>query len=155
MELEFTNGSDPRFAAMCRELDAYLNNLVGGEAQRKHYVQYNTPSAVTDVCLLLQNGQAIACAGFKRFDGQTAEVKRVYTHPRFRGQRCARTLMAALHKRAVQQGYTRFILETSRIMTPAIRFYTGIGFLPIENYGQYRDLPESICMEKRLAEESA
>ena len=155
MELEFTNGSDPRFAAMCLELDAYLNDMAGGETQRKHYVQYNTPSAVTDVGLLLEDGQAIACAGFKHFNESTAEIKRVYTHPRFRGKGCARTLMTALEERAARRGYARLVLETGRMMEPAIRFYTGIGFQQTENYGQYRDLPESVCMEKHLVGQPA
>ncbi len=148
MELIFTEGSDPRFAAMCRELDAYLNDLVGGETQRKHYVQFNTPEAVTDVCLLLDGGRVVACGGFKPYDGCTAEIKRVYTRPEYRGQGCARRVMAALEERALDKGYARLILETGRMMTPAIRFYTGIGFQITANYGQYRDLPQSVCFEK-------
>lgn len=150
MKIVVTDGHDPRFIAMCQELDAYLNDLVGGETQRKDYVQYNTPEAVSDVLLLLDGEQPAACGGFKRFDTTTAEVKRVLTRPAYRKQGCARTLLTALTEQARAKGYTRLILETSRIMTSAISFYTSIGFTPIENYAQYRDMPASVCFEKRL-----
>ena len=151
METVFTSGRDKRFTALCRELDAYLNDLVGGETQRKQYVRYNTPETVTDVDLLTEDGQAIACGGFKPYDGGTAEIKRVFTKPAYRGHGCARAVMAALEERALAKGYSRLILETGRIMQPAVRFYTGIGYRVIENYAQYRDMPGSVCMEKRLA----
>lgn len=146
----YTDGRDPRFAAVCQKLDEYLNELVGGETQRSQYAQFNTPEAVSDVLLLLENGQAIASAGFKRFDGNTAEVKRVWTEPACRKQGLGHRIMAALEARARERGYTRLILETGVHMTPAIRFYTTLGFQRIQNYAQYRDMPESVCMEKLL-----
>ena len=42
------------------------------------------------------------------------------------------------------------MLETSRGLEEAIGLYRKIGFKIIENYGQYRDMPESVCMEKFL-----
>ena len=150
MECIFTDGHDPRFLAMCRELDAYLNDLVGGETQRSQYVQYNTPEKVTDVALLMDGEQAAACGGFKFHGAGTAEIKRVFTRPAYRGRGCARAVMAALETRAAAQGYARLILETGKNMAPAVGLYTALGFHLIENYGQYRDMPQSVCMEKGL-----
>jgi len=151
MELILTNGHDPRFAEMCRELDQYLNELVGGEAQRSHYNQYNTPAKVTDVLLLMDGKQAAACGGFKFYEAGTAEIKRVLTRPQYRGRGYARAVMAALEERAIAQGYTRLILETGRMMASAIGLYTAIGFRIIENYGQYKGMEQSVCLEKMLA----
>jgi putative acetyltransferase len=150
MEMIFTNGRDPRFLAMCRELDTYLNDLVGGETQRSQYDQYNTPAKVTDVALLMDGDRAAACGGFKYYEAGTAEIKRVLTRPEYRKRGCARAVMDALETRAAAQGYSRLILETGRMMSPAIGLYTAIGFHRIENYGQYRDMPQSVCMEKLL-----
>ena len=150
LQMIATTGRDPRFGTMCLELDAYLNDLVGGEVQRRDYVQYNTPEAVTDVLLLLDGDQAAGCAGFKRFSADTAEVKRVYTRPAYRRHGHARLLMQRLEELALSKGYSRLILETGRLMTPAIRFYTDIGFTRIENYAQYQGMPESVCFAKPL-----
>ena len=150
MDFLITDGCDPRFIALCGKLDAYLNDLVGGETQRKHYVQFNTPEQVTDVVLLMDGDQAAACGGFKAYGEGTAEIKRVYTRPEYRGKGYASAVMGVLETRAASQGYTRLILETGRMMAPAIGLYQSLGFHIIDNYGQYRDLPQSVCMEKAL-----
>lgn len=42
MHIVITNGSDERFVMLCKKLDDYLNEMVGGEKQRQEYVQYNS-----------------------------------------------------------------------------------------------------------------
>lgn len=150
MQIIATNGYDTRFASLCEELDATLNAIVGGETQRKQYIQFNTPEAVSHVLLLEEGGQAVACCGIKPYAETTAEVKRVFTKPAYQGRGYARLLMAELERQAIAQGYTRLILETGRLLMPAIRLYTAIGFERIENYGQYRNMPESVCMAKQI-----
>lgn len=149
-ELLFTDSRDERFIALCRELDAHLNDMVGGETQRRQYDRYNAPESVTDAVLLLEDGQAIACGGLKPYEGSTAEIKRVFTRPAYRGRGCAQAVMAALEERALAKGYTRLILETGRMLEPAVRLYAWIGYRIIENYGQYHNMPDSVCMEKIL-----
>lgn len=41
MQICITDGQDKRFEALCIALDQYLNEIVGGEKQRKQYMQYN------------------------------------------------------------------------------------------------------------------
>ncbi len=150
MTLVFTDGRDERFIALCRELDENLNALVGGEAQRAQYIKYNTLETIHDVVLLLEDGQAVACGGYKDYEPGTAEIKRVFVKPPFQGRGFARAVMAALEERALSQGYTRLILETGNVLAAAIGLYEAIGFVRIENYAQYRCMPKSVCMEKRL-----
>jgi putative acetyltransferase len=150
METVFTDGLDERFTALCLELDGYLDDRVGGETQRKHYAQYNTTEKIADVVLLLEDGQAVACGGIKPYGEGAAEIKRVFTKPAYRGRGYARAVMAALEDRALSKGYTRLILETGRMLEPAVRLYTQIGYQVIENYGQYCCMPDSVCMEKIL-----
>lgn len=149
-ELVFTDGHDRRFVALCRELDETLNALAGGETQRNQYNQYNTLETVHDVVLALEDGQAVACGGYKEHAPGTAEIKRVFVKPACRGRGYGRAVMAALERRAKSQGYTRLILETGNMLANAIRLYKAIGYVRIENYAQYRCMPLSVCMEKRL-----
>ncbi len=148
--LVLTDGQDPRFATLCRELDQTLNTLVGGETQRKQYIQYNTLETIHNVVLVLKNGQPVACGGYKQHAPGTAEVKRVYVRPDCRGQGYAKAILAALESRAASQGYTRLILETGSMLHAAIALYTAIGFERIQNYPPYHTMPMSVCMEKRL-----
>ena len=38
----------------------------------------------------------------------------------------------------------------SLVLVAAMALYRSIGFEVIENYGPYKDMPESICMKKEL-----
>lgn len=150
MDILFTDGADARFIALCGELDALLNERVGGEAQRTQYNQYNTLEKIRDVVLILADGQAVACGGYKQYETGTAEIKRVFVKPAYRGRGYAKAVMAALEARARSQGYTRLILETGRVLQEANGLYAAIGFQVIPNYGQYARMEGSVCMEKRL-----
>ena len=151
MNILFTDGKNTDFAALCKELDDHLNELVGGEKQRRQYVQYNTLEAIQDAVLIYMDDKPVACGGFKHYSEKTAEVKRVFVKNSYRGQGLSKKLMAALEQRAGQKGYTSLILETGAILTAAMGLYTGIGYQIIENYGQYRGMKDSICMQKTLA----
>ena len=56
--------------------------------------------------------------------------------------------MNLLEEKAKEKGFIRFILETGAPLVAAMHLYKSIGFTVIANYGPYRDLTESICMEK-------
>lgn len=49
------------------------------------------------------------------------------------------------------QGYTSLILETGYQMTAAIALYKHLGFNSIPNFGPYKDMTESVCMEKNIS----
>ncbi|HAK46753.1 MAG TPA: hypothetical protein DCO79_12660 [Spirochaeta sp.] len=59
-------------------------------------------------------------------------------------------LMSELEQKAVTKGFRRLILETGSPLKASLGLYQSIGFTKIENYGQYKDMRESICMEKVL-----
>lgn len=151
MEIIFTDGSDNRFINLCRELDEYLNEVVGGEKQRKQYIQYNTLENIHDVALVVEDGKAAACGGFKEYELGTAEIKRVFTKKEFRNHGYGKSIMKALEKRAIEKGYTKLILETGVLLKDAKKMYAAIGFEVIENFGQYKSMPESVCMGKELS----
>lgn len=150
MEMIFTNGEDSRFEALCTQLDESLDEQCGGHEQRQKYLQYNGLSHIHDVVLILDEGQAVACGGFKQFDPHTVEIKRVYVKDEYRGRGLATQLMNALEAAARRKGFTRLVLETGVGFAPAIGLYHSLGFHTIENYGQYAGIPFSCCMEKTL-----
>ena len=150
MEILLTDGNDERFEELCHELDEYLNRVVGGEKQRSQYTQYNTLEDIHDVALIMEDGKAVACGSFKEYEPGTAEIKRVFTKANYRNRGYGKSIMKALEKRALNRGYTKLILETGFLLKGAMKMYTAIGFNVIKNYGQYINMPESVCMEKDL-----
>jgi len=58
--------------------------------------------------------------------------------------------MQLLENRAREKEFSKLVLECGEPLAEAMGLYHAIGFKIIENYGPYKDLPESICMEKAL-----
>lgn len=150
MKSVHTNGENKDFIALCRLLDEYLNDIVGGEKQREQYNQYNKLDDIHDVVLLYEDELPVGCAAFKFYEAYIAEVKRVFIRKEFRGKGLSLLLMEELEKRAKEQGYKSFILETGKLLDGAMGLYQKIGFHIIENYGQYINMSESVCMRKEL-----
>jgi GNAT superfamily N-acetyltransferase len=96
------------------------------------------------------DGTDVACGGVCRYDGETAEIRRMYVAPAVRGRGFSRTVLGALEDEARALGYARIRLETGIRQTAAIGLYRSAGFEPIERYGPYVDDELSVCFEKRL-----
>jgi GNAT superfamily N-acetyltransferase len=150
MELVYTNGSDERFIELCHELDNFLNDIVGGEKQRAKYDQYNKLIDIHDVVLVVENGQAVGCGSYKRYNAEVAEIKRVFIRESHRGKGFSKQIMYALEQKAKENGYIKLILETGNLLKAAMNLYLDSGYVIIENYGQYINMPESICMMKEI-----
>ena len=150
MTYEHTNGSNQDFVSLCHELDAYLNHIVGGEENRTQYIPYNSLDDIHDAVVAYDGDKAVGCAAFKRYDDKTAEVKRVFIREEYRGQGISKSLMKLLEQTAKEQGYSGLILESEEILTEAMALYRKIGYRVIPNYGQYKDMPESVCMRKEI-----
>jgi GNAT superfamily N-acetyltransferase len=78
--------------------------------------------------LLLRDGKAIAGGAFKRYDEQTAELKRVWTHAPLRRRGLARRVLAELEEQAARQGYTRLYLTTGFRQPEAAGLYLTNGY---------------------------
>ena len=150
MNFIYTDGSNSDFVQLCYMLDCYLNEIAGGEGNRSQYIQYNTLDDIKDVVLVYQKDEPIGCASFKYYDDKTAEVKRLFIKKEYRGNGISKQLMELLENRAKEKGYNKLILECGDPLVEAMGLYYSIGFKVIENYGQYKNMPESICMEKTL-----
>ena len=150
MRFEFTDGNSKDFIELCHGLDDFLNELVGGEANRSEYVQYNKLDDIHDVVIAYDNDMPVGSASFKIYDDENAEVKRVFVKKEYRGQGISLELMKILEERAREKGFKYFILESGEPLVAAMALYRKIGYKVIPNYGQYKDMDESVCMKKKL-----
>jgi putative acetyltransferase len=150
MKIVDTDGENKDFIRLCELLDDNLNELVGGEKQRAQYVQYNHLTHIHDVFIMYDNEYPIACASFKHYEKGIAEVKRVFVRKEYRGQGISKQLLIRLEEKAKEKGYHRLILETGKMLREANELYKNIGYEIIENYGQYKDMNDSVCMQKDL-----
>lgn len=150
VEIVYTDGKHNDFIELCRLLDEDLDETVGRDKQRKQYAQYNTLDKINDVILFYVDKTAVGCASFKFYDEGIAEVKRVFVRKEYRGQGISKRLMNCLEEQAKCKGFHTLILETGAVLVEATGLYRKIGYQIIENYGQYKDMKESICMQKTI-----
>lgn len=151
-ELEFreTDGTDSDFAMLCGRLDQDLDKLVGGKIQREQYEQYNQRDDIHDVIVVYDKGEPIACGAFKMYDEEHAELKRIYTEPSIRNKGLGAEIVRRLEANAKIKGFKWCILETGKPLEAACRLYKKAGYKIIPNYGQYADMPDSICMGRKI-----
>lgn len=151
-ELEYkdANGEDPSFVMLCNKLDHNLDELVGKSFQRTQYDQYNQRDSIHDVIVVYRNGDPIACGAFKLYDEEHAELKRLYIEPSARNIGLGKELVRRLESKAKIKGFKWCILETSKPLEASCHLYKKMGYQVIENYGQYFNMPNSICMERKI-----
>ena len=81
MTVEFVNAGNRDFRALAAELDAYYFSLVGDVQNR--YAEPNRPENMDALVVAYQDEKAVAIGAWKRREGNTAEMKRIYeTVPR-------------------------------------------------------------------------
>ena len=136
------------FQELVRLLDKELNSRYGN--MQKQYDKYNKIEFLDTVVIGYINNNPIGCGCFKLFDKDTVEIKRMIVKLESRGSGVAKIILTELEKWASEKGFTKSVLETGKRQPEAIRFYTKHGYVKINNYGQYIDNPNSICMFKEL-----
>ena len=91
---------------------------------------------------------AVACGALKDFDNNTAEIKRMYVKPEFRGLGVSKKILTVLEQHARELHYQRLVLETGLKQPEAMNLYSKFGYTTIKCYGIHSDDPDSRCFEK-------
>ncbi|GAC92530.1 N-acetyltransferase [Pseudozyma hubeiensis SY62] len=102
-------------------------------------------------CVVYQDGLAVGCAGLRKLDQDSAELKRMFVTKEARGKGAANAVLVFLEQKAAALGVQRLLLETGDKLLEAQRFYKRSGFQIIPNFGYYQGVDSSICMEKILS----
>ncbi|MFI2361763.1 GNAT family N-acetyltransferase [Promicromonospora sp. NPDC019610] len=124
------------------------------------------PSNVFATLLLRVDGAPAGHAALRDLSGRddyrgglhpdgTAEVKRVYVAPGFRGRGLSRTLMNAAEDVARGAGVRHLILETGLMQPESLGLYLRLGYDPVESFGVFSDEPGSRCFGKWLVPDGA
>jgi putative acetyltransferase len=121
---------------LVREYAAWLNINMSFQNFEQEMAQlesiYSLPKGLFWV---VQEGvQLVGCVGFKHLDVATAEVKRLYVQPAFRGQKLSEKLMQVLLDTTRRLGYQRLVLDTVPQTAFAQTLYQRMGFTPIAQY---------------------
>lgn len=78
------------------------------------------------------------------------EVKRMYVLENRRGEGIASVILKALEDWAAELNYAKCVLETGKRQPEAIELYKKNGYQIVPNFGQYKNVENSVCFEKVL-----
>ncbi len=148
LKLIRTNSENKDFQFLVSLLDAELSIRDGDE--HAFFAQFNKLDSIREVVVAFQNEVAIGCGAFKKFDSETAEIKRMFVRLEHRGKGIAVEILRELENWASELNFSFAILETGYKQPEAIRLYEKTGFALIPNYGQYEGIENSVCMKKKL-----
>jgi GNAT superfamily N-acetyltransferase len=94
-------------------------------------------------------GDLAGCVAVKRLPDGTAELKRLYVRPPWRGTGLGRTLATAAVERARELGFAILRLDTLPSMETAHALYLSLGFVPAERFSD-NPIPGVLFFELRL-----
>ncbi|MEU9554124.1 GNAT family N-acetyltransferase [Streptomyces fumanus] len=139
-----TEVSDPRVRPLLRELGEEYSARYGKDAHaelaRYPDEEFTAPYGGV-LLLLLERDEPVAGGAFRRYDGTTAELKRIWTHSAHRRRGLARRVVAELEREAGARGYRRIYLTTGPRQPEARGLYLATGYTPLFDT---RADPESI-----------
>ena len=81
--------------------------------------------------ILQEGGETVAGGAFRRYDQETAEFKRIWTHSAHRRKGLARRVLVELERVAGQRGYSRVYLTTGPRQPEAKALYLATGYTPL------------------------
>lgn len=125
-------------------------NEEGAKAELNRYPPEAFSPPYGNFLLWLRNGEAIAGGAFMRYDDETAEFKRVWTHSAHRRQGLAKKVLLELEKQAVRQGYARVYLTTGFRQPEAVGLYLTNGYRALFDTTAEPETIRSLPFEKWL-----
>ena len=140
--------AQPLLAELAVEYAARYDGTVHGVAawlRQYPAAEFASPSGGMVVGLI--GGVPVTGGAFRRFDADTAELKRIWTDSRHRRRGHARALLAVLEADIAARGYSRVYLTTGDRQPEAEALYLATGYRrldgPLPFGGQERSDPES------------
>ncbi|EID14545.1 GNAT family N-acetyltransferase [Mycolicibacterium phlei] len=134
-ELQFVavGQDDPLAEPLLAELAVEYATRYGGEPDRVRRWLDSYPAAeftppAGGLLIGLCEGRPVTGGAFRRFDADTAELKRIWTDSAHRRRGYGKLLLAALESEIAARGYTRVYLTTGDRQPEAERLYESAGY---------------------------
>jgi GNAT superfamily N-acetyltransferase len=129
--------TDPLVPTMLAELSHEYSSRYGeghgfpepAAEQRRGAAEFGPPDG--GVVLLVGADGPVSGGAFRRHDGATAELKRIWTAARHRRRGLARHTLAALEWEIAARGYRRIHLTTGPRQPEAVALYRAAGYTPL------------------------
>jgi putative acetyltransferase len=140
--------SQPEVYQLIEQLDQYQSFLYPPGSNHLDPIDVLSKSNV--LFLAAYTDETVCGIGSVKLINNYGEIKRVFVPAEHRGKGVAMAIMEALEDHLIEREIPYARLETGIYQTEAIGLYERIGYHRIENFGEYKEDPLSIFMEKKL-----
>lgn len=133
---------------LIEQLDEYQSCLYPPESN--HLDSIDALSKSNAFFLAAYTGSEICGIGSAKLIDDYGEIKRVFVPSNQRGKGIAKAIMKALESYLIDQAVAYARLETGIHQKEAIKLYERLGYYRISPFGEYKEDPLSVFMEKKL-----
>ncbi len=147
MKIIRTDYLNPAFQELVAELNTDLANRDGKDHPLS---QFNEIIHLKHVVVVYLKNKAVGCGAITKYDLVATEIKRMYVLPSYRGQQLGENILSELENWTKELGLSKCILFMGVNQPEAMKLYLRNNFSVIENYGKLKDIPDSICLAKKL-----
>ncbi|MBJ7291420.1 GNAT family N-acetyltransferase [Williamsia sp.] len=125
--------TDPRAQPLLAELAVEYSSRYGGTAEQMYSELVEYPAdefAAPDGALvvIVRDDEVVAGGAFRRYDADTAELKRIWTSAAHRRRGLARRVLVELEREIAELGYRRIYLTTGWRQPEAVALYLAAGY---------------------------
>ena len=151
IRLRSTGYQDPEVQSLVAEVQQEYVRMYGKEDSSPiDAAEFDPPAGMFVIATI--DGRPVAMGGWRRVDAPigSAEIRRMYVSPEFRGRGLARAVLAHLEATARAGGCRQMILETGLPQPEALALYRSSGYLDVAPFGHYAGSPLSVPLGKPL-----
>ena len=148
---------DPRVRPLLDELaveydtrygDFFGRKAAADELNRYPADEFEGPGGA--LLLVQEHGESVAGGAFRRYDAETAELKRIWTHSGHRRRGLGKFVLAELEALAGRRGYSRLYLTTGPRQPEAKHLYLATGYQPQFDLDADPETVKSLAFTKDL-----
>lgn len=145
--------ADPLVAPMLAELhEEYVGRYGAGVRELNRFPAEDFAPPHGAWILLLAGDEPVAGGAFRRHDGRTAELKRIWTSSAHRKRGLGRRVVIELEILAAARGYRRIHLTTGPRQPEARALYLAAGYAPLFDLDADPETIGHLAFEKQLPE---
>ncbi|WP_284976220.1 GNAT family N-acetyltransferase [Arthrobacter sp. efr-133-TYG-104] len=149
---------DPRVRPLLDELaveyatrygDFFSSGGASEEMNRYPAEEFEAPHGA--LMIIQEAGESVAGGAFRRYDEDTAELKRIWTHSAHRRRGLARRVLTELEDEARRRGYRKLYLTTGPRQPEAKNLYLATGYQALFDLHEDPEKIKHLAFSKDLA----
>ncbi|TQC49115.1 GNAT family N-acetyltransferase [Rhodococcus sp. WS4] len=132
----FVDQTDPLAAPLLEELAIEYSTRYGRTRDEIYEdlttypaEEFSAPGGA--LLVVVDNGTPVAGGAFRRYDEDTAELKRIWTSASHRRRGLGRIVLRELEAEILRAGYSRMFLTTGPRQPEAVALYLAAGYTPL------------------------